>query len=147
MLASSCDVDWSCPVLQVLNVAYATVAGLCTFIGATGYYMYGDCCKGPHHLQSAGGVCDTLPWMHVRSLSVACRQHETAGVHQHAFVPEDALFLAHALTPCKARWLLPCASLALRSPDCQPSMPSGQLTSLPAMCRVCWLPSARVSSW
>lgn len=26
---------------QVLNVAYAIVAGLCTFIGAAGYYMYG----------------------------------------------------------------------------------------------------------
>ena len=31
--------------LQVLNVAYGTVAGLCTFIGATGYYMYGSAAK------------------------------------------------------------------------------------------------------
>ena len=31
--------------LQVLNVAYLVVGGLCTFIGATGYYMYGTAAR------------------------------------------------------------------------------------------------------
>ena len=31
--------------LQVLNVAYMVVGGLCTFIGATGYYMYGTAAR------------------------------------------------------------------------------------------------------
>ena len=30
---------------QVLNVAYLVVGGLCTFIGATGYYMYGNAAR------------------------------------------------------------------------------------------------------
>ena len=30
------------PVGQVLDVAYLVVGGLCTFIGAAGYYMYGN---------------------------------------------------------------------------------------------------------
>ena len=31
--------------LQVLNVAYMVVGGLCTFIGASGYYMYGTAAR------------------------------------------------------------------------------------------------------
>lgn len=32
----------SAPAAQVLDVAYLVVGGLCTFIGAAGYYMYGN---------------------------------------------------------------------------------------------------------
>lgn len=32
-------------VAQVLNTAYLVVGGLCTFIGATGYYMFGTAAK------------------------------------------------------------------------------------------------------
>ena len=67
--------------LQVLNVAYATVAGLCTFIGATGYYMYGTAAKDLITF-NLPAVCMTA------TLPMALQLH--AGVHQSAIVPVDA---------------------------------------------------------